>query len=484
MTSVLHEVQRSGQTITTHETPATIEEALALLQRYGPRARPIAGGTDLLIELDRGVRPGTDVLIDLGRIPGLNVIAADDFGIELGALVTHNQVVASELCRTTALPLTQACLEVGSPQLRNRATIAGNLMTASPANDTISALLALDATVTLTSTRGVRSLPIAKFLTGFRTTDLAPDELLTAIHVPHLQPDQRGIFVKAGLRRAQAISVVHLAAVVTITDDLVSDARFAIGSVAPTVLLLPEVRSALLGRQLDDAATDAAATIVAASVSPIDDLRATASYRSELVSTMTRRALRALGRNEQMATWPTDPPLLWGRGFDGRFPTGAGLAGTITDDRLINSTVNGVQVSGDAAASSNLLDWLRDHADTTGVKEGCAEGECGACTVDLDGAAVMACLVPAGRAQHAEIVTVEGLATDDELHPVQTAFMACSAVQCGFCTPGFVVASAKLLEEQPSPTREQVSAGLAGNLCRCTGYNAIHQAVQLAAGTS
>lgn len=480
--TTLHAVQRPRTRVPQYEAPASLNAALQILSDLGAAARVIAGGTDLVVELDRGAHDGVEVLVDLGRIPDLAEIRADDSALHLGPLVTHNQVVASRRCRSHALPLAQACLEIGSPQLRNRATVVGNIVTASPANDTISALLALGASVEVSSTDGQRHLTLAEFITGFRSTDLAPNELVTDVVVPMMREHQRGIFVKLGLRRAQAISVVHLAAIVEISEGTVTDATLALGSVAPTVVLVPDISARLSGRELDAESIAEAAAAAVSAATPIDDLRASASYRLDLVDTMTRRAFTALAADQQSNCWPENPPLLWGAGFDGRFPTGSQLATRLDRTDTLNSTVNGAAVSAANAPGATLLDWLRDDLGLMGVKEGCAEGECGACTVDLDGAAVMSCLVPAARASGANIVTVEGLADGGRLHAIQRAFIDTGAVQCGFCTPGLLMSCAKLLEEIPRPTTGQVVAALAGNLCRCTGYRAIEAAVAQAAG--
>lgn len=146
-------------------------------------------------------------------------------------------------------------------------------------------------------------------------------------------------------------------------------------------------------------------------------------------------------------------------------------------------TLNGGAVEVDAVPMTRLLDVLREDLRATGSKEGCGEGECGACCVLVDGRAVNSCLIPVVQAAGTDVRTVEGLASDDALHPVQQAFLEHGAAQCGICTPGFLVAAAELLHRNASPTRAEVREALAGNLCRCTGYQKIIDAVAVAMGT-
>lgn len=465
---------------TSYYTVTTVSEALHLLAEHQQRARIIAGGTDIILELERGLRPDVEVLIDIARVPGLDQISLQGDSIVLGPLVLHNHVVGSELAVQRALPLAQACWEVGAPQIRNRATVAGNLITASPANDTITPLRALGAQVTLSSLEGERTIPLSAFYTGVRRTVMRPDELLTAISFPALAPNERGIFLKLGLRRAQAIAVVNAAVILRFDGDLVTSATITLGSVAPTIINATVAEQSLVGRALTPETIAEAARIAAAMPTPIDDVRSTAEYRTEMVRVLVSRALKALAANTQADSFPRDPAMLWG---ENHARVSHPLPALVKHDAEapIETTINGVKKTFTTGQHKTLLDFLREDAGLYGTKEGCAEGECGACTVLLDGAAVMACMVAAPRAHGAEIVTVEGLrqmenGADGRLHPIQEAFIERAAVQCGYCTPGFLIAGAQLLEEHPQPTKAQVEQSITGNLCRCTGYYQIVQA--------
>ncbi len=216
---------------------ANLSEAIEILEQEKGSARIIAGATDLMLEMERGVRKGIHTLVDISRAGNCNQITLDeDQRIHIGPMVTHNQAAGSKLIREFGLPLALACWSVGSPQIRNRGTIAGNVITASPANDTIPALMVLNASVTLASSRGNRVVGLKDFYLGVRKTILAEDELLMEISFPAMTANQYGVFFKSALRQAQAISVVNFAAVLEIQDGKIQSANLAFGSVAPTII--------------------------------------------------------------------------------------------------------------------------------------------------------------------------------------------------------------------------------------------------------
>jgi len=150
------------------------------------------------------------------------------------------------------------------------------------------------------------------------------------------------------------------------------------------------------------------------------------------------------------------------------------------EKEIITLTVNGESYEALVKPNSTLLDVLRDQLELTGSKRGCDTGDCGSCTVIMDGRPVNACLVLALKAKGREVTTIEGLAEGTQLHPIQEAFVEYGAIQCGFCTPGMVLSAKALLDRNPKPTEEEIKSGIAGNLCRCTGYIKIVEAIQAA----
>jgi xanthine dehydrogenase iron-sulfur cluster and FAD-binding subunit A len=485
----LHPAQQQGaHHIAEFLRPRTIAEAVRILTDRGERARIIAGGTDLLLELDRGARRGVDTLVDLCAIPDLDDIRDVGDEIVVGCLVTHGQVVASSLISDFAHPLLQACAEIGAPQLRNRATIVGNIVTASPANDTITPLRALDATVEVTGVDGMRTIPFHEFHTGFRSTALVAGDVITAIRIPKMHPTERGVFAKLGLRKAQAISVLHATAILDFDDDIVRGAKIAIGSATPVIVRADPVEAGLVGSRLTSDVIHDAVGRVHESIAPIDDVRADAAYRSEQAEHMLSRMLVSLADGTERGRHERPPVTLWASGGDHRWSRTEAPERT-TNETSIQVNINGQPVGAAHAAGMTLLHWLRDVASDaadvslTGTKEGCAEGECGACTVLMDGNAVVSCLVSAAQADGRSITTIEGVAGNGSHDAVQKAFLTNGAVQCGYCIPGFVMSVEALRAEHGVIDRSTAVEGLAGNLCRCTGYYKIIDAVIEAGGT-
>lgn len=276
--------------------PTSVDEALTLLAAHGPQARLLAGGTDLMVLLRRHKIAPT-CLIDVGRLPGLNTLATASGEIVIGAGVCHRQIEASPLFRGALRALPEACATVGSVQIRNVATVAGNLCNASPAADTPPVLLTFGARVRLASAAGVRELPLEEFILGYRSTALQAGELLTEIRLPTPPPRTGSRFEKLGRRRAMEISIACVAATVTLAaDDRLSSVRIGLGSVAPTSLRARQAEALLQGQRLSDELLAAAGRAAAAECTPIDDLRATGEYRRLVVATLVERAVASAAR--------------------------------------------------------------------------------------------------------------------------------------------------------------------------------------------
>ena len=459
----------------------TIDDALKHLAESSGKARIAAGTTDLILEMERALHPDLETLIDITRIEGLDQINMDENNvIHLGPLVTHNHIVSSKIIRDYAFPLAKAAWQVGSPQIRNRGTVAGNLVTASPANDTITPLMALDASLVLRSSKAERVIPLKEFYLGVRKTVLQPDEMVVEITFPAMQNNQKGDFIKFALRRAQAISLVNVGVILTLEKNIVSQAKITLGAVAPVIIDAEKAEKFLVGKSLDQETIKQASELAMEDSRPISDIRGTATYRRKIVKIITRRALTAIFQNTFKDDYPETPVLLWGKHpFQIKTLDKTSFHNSTS---VIETTINGKHYSFTSGQDKTLLHLLREEGYLTGTKEGCSEGECGACTIFLDGVAVMSCLVPSVRAHQANIVTIEGIAGESSLHPVQEAFIEKDAVQCGYCTPGFIMSAVKLLEEKSDPDLDDIRQAITGNLCRCTGYYKIIEAIKYASG--
>jgi CO/xanthine dehydrogenase FAD-binding subunit len=267
--------------------PRHLEEALAAL------ARPhtvLAGGTDFYPA--RVGRAIDDDVLDIGAIGALRGIAADETGWRLGATTTWSELIEADLPPLFD-GLKQAAREVGGRQIQNAGTLAGNLCNASPAADGVPCLLALDAEVEIAGPAGSRRLPLRRFITGARRTALVPGELVVAIHVPLPRHDARSAFLKLGTRRYLVISIAMAAATLEIADGRVAAARIAVGACSPVAERLALLEAALMGAPLDRRLADRVEVSQLAPLTPIDDVRGSADYRSDAVVTLLRRLLRA-----------------------------------------------------------------------------------------------------------------------------------------------------------------------------------------------
>ncbi|MDX6768116.1 MAG: FAD binding domain-containing protein [Elusimicrobiota bacterium] len=277
-------------------TPATPAEAVALLSR-DPGALPLAGGTDLMVGWNMGLLNGR-VVLDLSRLDAWRRVKAARGGVSVGALVTHAALRRHPVVSKRFPLLSAACATVGAAQIQNRGTLGGNLANASPAADTFPALAVYEASVRLTGPSGPRELPVLELFAGVKKTRLRPGELIASVELPFPEKaPSAALFRKVGTRLAQAISKTMFAGLLWLdADGVVEEARLSFGSLAPTVRRLRAAEASLKGRRLDAAAAAAAADLLDADVSPIDDVRSTREYRLAASRNILRRFLEGAAR--------------------------------------------------------------------------------------------------------------------------------------------------------------------------------------------
>ncbi len=275
-------------------TPQNVKEVLEELAK-DPYAGVLAGGTDLLVKWKSNIITPPRLFTILG-LQELNFIREEEGYLKIGPLVTHQDLAESAIVQRHAPLLAKACGQVGSLQIRNRGTIGGNLVTASPAGDTIPALVVLNASVVLQSAQGERQVPLRDFITGPGKTVLQPGELLTAVLFPCMEVTEVGFYRKLGQRQAMAISIVNLALKATLENAVIKDICIACGSVGPTVVELKKTANRLKGHCLDTSELRDVVANAGDETSPISDLRASQEYRRKMVGELLYEGLQSLRR--------------------------------------------------------------------------------------------------------------------------------------------------------------------------------------------
>ena len=470
--------------------PTSLPEASAALEEH-PDAAILAGGTNLLVDMKMertapaspseptelpGPLPSGQpaVLVDISRLPGLSEIDSAERRTTIGALTPIRNLAVSEPLWREHSCLAEAAAAFGSTQVAMMGTLGGNVANGSPASDTVPALVVLGATAMIVGSSGERTALIADLLEGPGRIALERGELIRSVVLPAPQGSVGSAFLKLSRVRAD-LAKVSVAARLVRDGETIVGARIALGSVGPTVIRAKRASSMLAGKPFSKDLILNAARQAASEIQPIDEVRSTADYR--------RKAAVALVFDAVSLAWNRTKEEV--RGQRGS-PVSSTLLGTrpmqaeSTDLVPIELVVNGKAVSLSVSPNELLLNVLRDRLELTGSKYGCGIGECGACTVWMNGTPVLGCLVLAVSADGADIRTIEGEAVDGRLSDLQSAFIAENAFQCGYCTPGMLMMTKRLLEEIPQPTEDEIRDYLKGNHCRCTGYAAIVRAVHAA----
>jgi len=474
--------------------PATVADAVAALARADGEGKVLAGGQSLVPVLAMRLgRPA--VLVDINAVSGLNELSLTDDALYLGATVRQRQVEQHQAA--AAVPLLAMALPwIGHREVRGRGTVCGSLAHADPAAELPAVAACLNATLDIEGPSGRRTVTAREFFTGPMATVLAPDELLVRARFPVAGPGEgfgfaevgrrhgdfalTGVAVRVRLSRSGEVQDATLAAFGVSGRPMVRDVTPLLTSCADT----PAAVRAGLVRAL----TPAMSALADELVDTAGDMHASNAYRRRLFTVLAARELatahahaRAAGKGAAGATTGARPSAgiapAWPRPAPAAQPPPAAMLTPADGRATTHLTVNGTPVTLSLPPRVTLADALRDHLGLTGTHLGCEHGICGMCTVLADGHAARSCLLFACQLEGAEVLTIEGLGRPGELHPLQQAFGRHHALQCGFCTPGFLLSAYDLLTSKPGVTQEELAVELSGVLCRCTGYRNILSAV-------
>ena len=437
-----------------YEAPVSVEAASTLLSEAQGQSFVLAGGTDLLVRMKGGfVEP--DLIVDIKHIAALQEIRFEKDGFVIGAAVPCAALGENAELRKQWPGVVEAANLIGSKQIQGRCTMVGNLCNASPAADSVPALVAAGAKVRIRGSKGTRSAAIEDIPVGPGRTSLAKGEFIEAILLKKRKNRSADAYLRFIPRSEMDIAVVSAG-----IDLEARQGRYHLrGQDRPW-------RRCPYGQDCRGSSR----------------CRGWIQARGEGVASLGRCLFRRLPADQRQARHHRIS-------HQGRRCAGAACGADRLSARRralmpgihVSTTVNGDRLDFVCEPDETLLDCLRDRLGLTGAKEGCGTGDCGACSVILDGRLVCSCLVLGAESENRDIETVEGLADGDRLHPLQRQFLEHAALQCGICTPGFLMAAKALLDRNPAPSEEEIRFGLAGNLCRCTGYDKIVRAVQDAA---
>jgi len=275
-------------------SPKTLEEATVLMNQYGKNVNVIAGGTDLVPLMKKGeLKP--KYVLSLSHIEALREIQfVKKAGLKLGAMCTIAEIEKSQVIRERYPILAQAASVLGSREVRNRGTVGGNLCNAAPSAEMAPSLLVLGARATIASSKGERVVPLEDFFVGPGKTALGIDEILARLEIPVIRPGSAGEYIKLGIKKTMDIALVGVAAMLSLasTDGICTEARLALGAVAPTPIRARKAEKTLIGKKIDERIMELAAETASEEASPIADIRASEAYRRAMVRVLTRRAMK------------------------------------------------------------------------------------------------------------------------------------------------------------------------------------------------